>query len=75
MLMNNMNVFQSNGLYYVFNEQGELKSMIYLPHDGQLLADFKTLISPSFIRLYVLFCPPILRVSFDGATGNNVFPK
>ena len=41
--MNNMNVFQSNGLYYVFNEQGELKSMIYLPHDGQLLADFKTL--------------------------------
>ena len=43
MLMNNMNVFQSNGLYYVFNEQGELKSMIYLPHDGQLLADFKTL--------------------------------
>lgn len=43
MLMNNMNVFQSNGLYYVFNEQGELKSIIYLPHDGQLLADFKTL--------------------------------
>lgn len=43
MLMNDMNVFQSNGLYYVFNEQGELKSMIYLPHDGQLLADFKTL--------------------------------
>ena len=27
----------------LFNEQGELKSMIYLPHDGQLLADFKTL--------------------------------
>ncbi len=43
MLMNNMNVLQSNGLYYVFNEQGELKSMIYLPNDGQLLADFKTL--------------------------------
>lgn len=43
MIMNNMNVFQSNGLYYVFNEQGELKSMIYLPHDEQLLADFKTL--------------------------------
>ena len=43
MLMNKMNVFQINVLYYVFNEQGELKSMIYLPHDGQLLADFKTL--------------------------------
>ena len=43
MELNGMIVQQSNGLYYVFNEYGELKSMHYLPNDGQLMADFKTM--------------------------------
>lgn len=43
MLLNGMEVRQDNGLYYVFTEYGELKSMHYLPNDGQLMADFKTL--------------------------------
>ena len=43
MLLNGMEIRQDNGLYYVFNEYGELKSIHYLPNDGQLMADFKTL--------------------------------
>lgn len=43
MELNGMEVRQANGLYYVFNEFGELKSIHYLPDDGQLLSDFKTL--------------------------------
>jgi hypothetical protein len=43
MLINGMEVQQAGGLYYVFNEFGELKSIHYMPNDGQLLADFKTL--------------------------------
>ena len=34
---------QANGLYYVFTEYGELKSIHYLPDDGQLMADFKAM--------------------------------
>lgn len=43
MLINGMVVQQANGLYYVFNEFGELKSIHYLPEDGQMMANFKTL--------------------------------
>lgn len=43
MLLNGMEVRQANGLYYVFNEFGELKSIHYLPDDGQLMADFKVM--------------------------------
>lgn len=43
MILNEMVVYQSNGLYYIFNRQGELKAQIYLPLDGQVLADFKAL--------------------------------
>lgn len=43
MLLNGMEVRQANGLYYVFNEFGELKSIHYLPDDGQLMADFKAM--------------------------------
>lgn len=43
MRLNGMEVRQANGIYYVFTEYGELKSMHYLPCDGQYLADFKTL--------------------------------
>lgn len=43
MLLNGMEVRQADGMYYVFNEFGELKSVHYLPNDGQLMADFTTL--------------------------------
>ncbi len=43
MLLNQMEVRQADGLYYVFNEYGELKSIHYMPNDGQLMADFRTL--------------------------------
>lgn len=43
MIVNEMVVQQANGLYYIFNQQGEMKAQIYLPYDGQLLADFKTI--------------------------------
>ena len=43
MLLNGMEVRQDNGLYYVLTEYGELKSIHYLPNDGQYMADFKTL--------------------------------
>lgn len=43
MLLNGMEVQQANGLYYIFTQYGELKSMHYLPDDGQMLADYKTL--------------------------------
>ena len=43
MLINDMVVLETNGLYYIFSQQGELKSIHYMPKDGQLLADFRTL--------------------------------
>lgn len=43
MELNGMVVKQVNGIYYVFNEFGELKADIYLPNDGQLMADFRTM--------------------------------
>ena len=43
MELNNMEVIQSNGLYYIFDINGQLMGIQYLPHNGQLLADFKTL--------------------------------
>lgn len=43
MELNNMEVIQSNGLYYIFDINGQLMAIQYLPHNGQLLADFKTL--------------------------------
>lgn len=43
MILNQMEVRQADGLYYVFNEYGELKSIHYMPNDGQLMADFRTL--------------------------------
>lgn len=43
MEINSMVVKQVNGLYYIFTEYGELKAAIYLPDNGQLLADFNTL--------------------------------
>lgn len=43
MLVNGMVVYQVNGLYYFFTQQGELKAQVYLPADGQMLADFKTI--------------------------------
>ena len=43
MVLNGMEVRQANGLYYVFTEYGELKSIHYLPEDGQLMADFKAM--------------------------------
>lgn len=43
MILNGMEVIQRNGLYYVFTQYGELKSVHYLPDDGQLMADFKVM--------------------------------
>ena len=43
MELNNIEVIQSNGLYYIFDINGQLMGIQYLPHSGQLLADFKTL--------------------------------
>ena len=43
MIINGMEVRQADGLYYVFTIQGELKSIHYMPKDGQYLADFKAL--------------------------------
>lgn len=38
-----MQVMEANGLYYVFDSHGELRSIHYLPRDGQYMADFKTM--------------------------------
>lgn len=43
MQLNGMEVRQADGLYYIFTEFGELKAEIFLPSDGQYMADFKTL--------------------------------
>lgn len=43
MELNGMEVIQTNGLYYIFSQQGELKGIHYLPNNGQYLADFRTL--------------------------------
>jgi len=43
MELNNMEVFQSNGLYYIFDSNGQLMAIQYLPNNGQYIADFKTL--------------------------------
>ncbi len=38
-----MQVVQQNGLYHVLTQQGQLISTHYLPPDGQLMYDNKTL--------------------------------
>jgi len=43
MIMNELQVVQQNGLYHVLTQQGQLISMHYLPPDGQLMYDNKTL--------------------------------
>ena len=41
MLLNEMIVYQSNSIYRVFTEHGELKAEVYLPDNGQLIHDYK----------------------------------
>lgn len=43
MYLNNLVIYQCNGLYYIYTEQQELKGMIYLPPDKQLMYDCKCL--------------------------------
>ena len=43
MELNGMQVMEANGLYYVFDSHGELRSIHYLPQDGQYMANFKTM--------------------------------
>lgn len=43
MVLNQMEVRQADGLYYIFTQQAEMKAVIQLPHDGQTMADFDTM--------------------------------
>lgn len=40
MVLNNMEIRQANGLYYVFDPYGQLRAIHYMPEDGQIMATF-----------------------------------
>lgn len=63
MLLNELLVYQSNGLYYIFTQQQELKAMIYFPPDNQHLYDLKYLeiITKAIAIRWGIISPPRKR--------------
>ena len=43
MWLNKMYVWQSNGIFYIYSPQNELRAMISLPNNGQNLYNMKAL--------------------------------
>lgn len=43
MILNEMLIYQANGLIYIYSPQQELRAVIYLPPDNQHLYDIKCL--------------------------------
>lgn len=63
MLLNELIVYQANGLYYIYSQQQELKAMIYFPPDNQNLYDLKCLdyITKAIAIRWGIISPPRKR--------------
>lgn len=63
MLLNELLIYQANGLLYIYSQQQELKAIIYFPPDNQQLYDFKCLdsITKAIAIRWGIISPPHKR--------------